>query len=274
MDFIVLIKKKGYLPLSFELCNVLGLRATAVLTLLIQKYLYLKEKGKLINGKFYCSEKDIVHKLGISVEELIETITFLSEKGLLDYEYKGYHFFTLHLDSINFLFGETVVENNYLSENTRQFFKELYNKNLPLLTQKKLLDIIFDEEVIQEAIKFASMYSPTNVSYLFKLLKDWKDKGLTSIEKVNAYFNCEGEADNLSDSDVMYINNIISRYETVFKDDLLTFDLARDFYIALKQKKNLDQIDIIFNKFKLEKRDISGIVEYAKNLSFMVDAYR
>jgi hypothetical protein len=44
MDFIVLIKKKGYLPLSFELCNVLGLRATAVLTLLIQKISLFKGK--------------------------------------------------------------------------------------------------------------------------------------------------------------------------------------------------------------------------------------
>ncbi|MFW6009531.1 MAG: hypothetical protein ACOCP8_09735, partial [archaeon] len=169
MDFFNLIKKKGYISLSFDLCNKIGLKPTVVLTYLIQKYLYF-------NQKFYCKDKEIESKLNLSSSEVENIIKLLCNYGFINLQENRY--FIINEDKIiecfnckDIIFAETEVKDkNLLSDSTLNLFFELYNKSMPILTQKKMLNIIENENLIKKAIEISAEYSPEHSSYIFKIL--------------------------------------------------------------------------------------------------------
>ncbi|MFW6312009.1 MAG: DnaD domain protein [Nanoarchaeota archaeon] len=271
MDFIKLIKKEGYIPLSYELNNILGLKATAVFTILIQKYLYVKSQGKLNNGKFYCSEKDIESKTGIGPEEQSAIIENLSNRGLLTCKKRGYRFFKIYEDKVLALFNSISDNDVILSLDILDKLKELYGRSVPVYTQKKLKDIIDDEDVIRKAIELAFEHSSKSISYIFAILRDWKEKELTTLDKVHIYLNSSDETGKtLSSKDLKAINEIRSSYQKCFKaNNLLDADIALKLYIEINKNKSFS-VDIIEKIFKKAYDDNIGVNELLKDIEYYI----
>ena len=67
LDFMKLIESKGYISVSKELARNIGLHETMILTELISKYNYFKDKGQLDKeGFFFCTVDDLEHETTIN----------------------------------------------------------------------------------------------------------------------------------------------------------------------------------------------------------------
>lgn len=90
LDFMKLIESKGYISVSKELARNIGLHETMILTELISKYNYFKDKGQLDKeGFFFCTVDDLEHETTINKYYQNKAITNLKKMNLIQYEVKG-----------------------------------------------------------------------------------------------------------------------------------------------------------------------------------------
>lgn len=108
MDFLRLIESKGYITVSKELARNIGLDETMILTELISKYNYWKDKKELTEkGYFYITIKNLKHETTLTKYRQTKAINNLKEMGLIKTKKQGLparRYFTICEDKIKKLF--------------------------------------------------------------------------------------------------------------------------------------------------------------------------
>ena len=90
MNFLDLIKSKGYIVVSKELAKEIGLNETIILAELISQYQYFKDKGELDEqGYFYCTIDKMENNTTLDREKQDKAIKNLINRNLIKKERKG-----------------------------------------------------------------------------------------------------------------------------------------------------------------------------------------
>ncbi|MGM0411076.1 MAG: DnaD domain-containing protein [Bacillota bacterium] len=72
-----------------------------------------------------------------------------------------------------------------LSTKTENLFKNTFNRSIRNFEIKQLSEYQFSEEIIQKAIKLASIYGGNSLAYILKILDDWKKNNIKNVEDVD-----------------------------------------------------------------------------------------
>ena len=90
LDFLKLIESKGYITVSKELARNIGLDETMILTELLSKYNYWKDKEKLTEeGYFYITIKDLKHETTLTKYRQTQAINNLKKMNLIKTKKQG-----------------------------------------------------------------------------------------------------------------------------------------------------------------------------------------
>ena len=90
MNFLDLIKSKGYIVVSKELAREIGLNETIILAELISQYQYFKDKGELDEqGYFYCTIDKLEKNTTIEKSKQGRVINNLIDMELIEKNTKG-----------------------------------------------------------------------------------------------------------------------------------------------------------------------------------------
>lgn len=292
MDFLKLIKKEGYIPLSYELNKKLGLTKSVVLTYLIQKYLYLRRYNR-IQDEFYCNAEELENKIALPILEIKSIFDDLQSYDLISCYYQDEKwYFTIYEKNITEYFRESnklklnfkqdqAVDDlnkaddnkNYLSDKTLKLFSDLYGKNMPKLTQKELLSIINDDDVVSKAIEISGKYSPDKTSYIFKVLKDWKGKGLVNMKKLENYLYMqeigEDEGIEITTQDYNAIEEICFNYNDKNKSIFSDKKNVTSVYFAVK-KNGWKELKFIKKVFKEADESNCNIEEVLNEIGIYI----
>ena len=90
MNFLDLIKSKGYIVVSKELAKEIGLNETIILAELISQYEYFKNNGELDEqGYFYCTIDKMEDNTTLDKHKQSRAINNLVDSGLIEKNTKG-----------------------------------------------------------------------------------------------------------------------------------------------------------------------------------------
>ena len=154
--------------------------------------MYLKDKGVT----FLFDPKDMQNELNYSLKEIMNFISTLTDKKLLTVEArkneKGIVEEFVNLDSFykkyTALFTEEIAIKEEVSINSNLF--ERIEKEFGRTLSPSELEFIkawlqnFNEEVIFEAVKEATLNGVSSIRYIDKILYDWDKKGIKKKEDV------------------------------------------------------------------------------------------
>jgi len=78
------------------------------------------------------------------------------------------------------------LENKKIPDKVQQKFQQIFNRELSQEMYNKLIKYFTGEDILLKALETAEL-NADKPSYLLKVLKDWKDKGLSTVKEIITY---------------------------------------------------------------------------------------
>ncbi len=149
----------------------------------------------LINSKSLTyNPKELSNELGIKLNEVLEIINNLSEKGIISIDIVKDHNVRSEVINLDLLYEKLVftimkTENNTSKESNNMydiFEKELGRGLTPMEFEilNGWLELEYSEEIIICALKEAIYNGATNFRYIDRILYEWNKKGIKTKEDV------------------------------------------------------------------------------------------
>ena len=145
----------------------------------------------LLNNSSEFNPKKISEDLKITLQEVLMKIDSLSNKDILKIEIKKVNNIRQEFIDINSLYNKLsyYVVNEEVKEKTNIYdiFEKEFGRTLSPMEYEIIngwLNDGMNEEIVVQALKEATYNGVSNLRYIDKILYEWKNKGLTTIQKV------------------------------------------------------------------------------------------
>ena len=145
----------------------------------------------ILNSSLEFNPKKISEDLKITLQEVLMKIDSLSNKDILKIELKKINNLRQEFININSLYNKlsyfVVNEETKEETNIYDIFEKEFGRTLSPMEYEIIngwLNDGMNEEIVVQALKEATYNGVSNLRYIDKILYEWKNKGLTTTQKI------------------------------------------------------------------------------------------
>lgn len=145
----------------------------------------------ILNSSLEFNPKKISEDLKITLQEVLMKIDSLSNKDILKIELKKINNIRQEFININSLYNKlsyfVVNEETKEETNIYDIFEKEFGRTLSPMEYEIIngwLNDGMNEEIVVQALKEATYNGVSNLRYIDKILYEWKNKGLTTTQKI------------------------------------------------------------------------------------------
>lgn len=145
----------------------------------------------ILNSSLEFNPKKISEDLKITLQEVLMKIDSLSNKDILKIELKKINNIRQEFINVNSLYNKLsyFVVNEEIKEKTNIYdiFEKEFGRTLSPMEYEIIngwLNDGMNEEIVVQALKEATYNGVSNLRYIDKILYEWKNKGLTTTQKI------------------------------------------------------------------------------------------
>lgn len=145
----------------------------------------------ILNSSLEFNPKKISEDLKITLQEVLMKIDSLSNKDILKIELRKINNIRQEFINIDSLYNKLsyFIINEETKENTNIYdtFEKEFGRTLSPMEYEIIngwLNDGMNEEIVVQALKEATYNGVSNLRYIDKILYEWKNKGLTTTQKV------------------------------------------------------------------------------------------
>ena len=145
----------------------------------------------ILNSSLEFNPKKISDDLKITLQEVLMKIDSLSNKDILKIELKKINKIKKEFININSLYNKlsyfVVNEETKEETNIYDIFEKEFGRTLSPMEYEIIngwLNDGMNEEIVVQALKEATYNGVSNLRYIDKILYEWKNKGLTTTQKI------------------------------------------------------------------------------------------
>ena len=145
----------------------------------------------ILNSSLEFNPKKISYDLKITLQEVLMKIDILSNKDILKIELKKINNIRQEFININSLYNKlsyfVVNEETKEETNIYDIFEKEFGRTLSPMEYEIIngwLNDGMNEEIVVQALKEAIYNGVSNLRYIDKILYEWKNKGLTTTQKI------------------------------------------------------------------------------------------
>ncbi len=145
----------------------------------------------ILNSSLEFNPKKISDDLKITLQEVLMKIDSLSNKDILKIELKKINNIRQEFININSLYNKlsyfVVNEETKEETNIYDIFEKEFGRTLSPMEYEIIngwLNDGMNEEIVVQALKEATYNGVSNLRYIDKILYEWKNKGLTTTQKI------------------------------------------------------------------------------------------
>lgn len=145
----------------------------------------------ILNNSLEFNPKKISEDLKLTLQEVLMKIDSLSNKDILKIEIKKVNNIRQEFININSLYNKLsyFVVNEEVKEETNIYdtFEKEFGRTLSPMEYEIIngwLNDGMNEEIVIQALKEATYNGVSNLRYIDKILYEWKNKGLTTKQKI------------------------------------------------------------------------------------------
>ncbi len=148
-----------------------------------------------IGEEFTFDPEKISHSLNISLEDVMNYISLLTEKNFIKLKTLKNEKDTLEekislegfYKKISLIISEEVNQNDASSSNIFEIVEKEFGRTLSPIEyeiMKAWVENGFTDEVMKEAVKEATYNGVSNLRYIDKILYEWEKKGIKTVEDI------------------------------------------------------------------------------------------
>ena len=184
-QLIEILKEKNYLISRVLLFNYRKLKITDCQFVIL---VYLTNQNNLVYNP-----KQISNDLNMELNEVLDNINDLSEKGILKIELKKTNNIRSEIINLDLLYEKLAFSLNKVSiddvedENIFSLFETEFGRSLSPMECEIISNWVssgYKEELIKLALKEATYNGVNNLRYIDKIIYEWNKKGIKTKEDV------------------------------------------------------------------------------------------